>query len=85
MRAEWGLHLYAVASMIPYFFAAGHVNYARQYELYYMILPEEIEIRFRNVEPLMRHKTCVWNAIWSDMFIETTFMRFGHGLGGGGW
>ena len=30
----------------------------------------------------MRHKTGVWNAIWSDMFIETTFMRYGHGPAG---
>ena len=21
----------------------------------------------------------IWNGIWSDMFIETTFMRYGHG------
>ncbi|KAH3692794.1 hypothetical protein DPMN_194546 [Dreissena polymorpha] len=27
----------------------------------------------------MRHVPKVWNAIWSDMFIETTFMRYGHG------
>jgi len=24
----------------------------------------------------------VWNAIWRDMFIETTFMRYGHGKRG---
>ena len=27
--AEWVLHLHAVALMMPYFFPAGHVNYAR--------------------------------------------------------
>ena len=30
----------------------------------------------------MRHKAGLWNAIWSDMFIESTFMRYGHGPGG---
>ena len=30
----------------------------------------------------MRHKPGVWNAIWSDMYIETTFMRYGYGLNG---
>lgn len=24
----------------------------------------------------------LWNGIWSDMFIETTFMRYGHEAGG---
>ena len=30
----------------------------------------------------MRHVPGVWNGIWSDMFIETTFMRYGHGKRG---
>ena len=46
-------------------------------------LPEEIENIFRNGKPLIWHITGVWNAIWSDMFIGTTFMRCGHRLGGG--
>ena len=24
----------------------------------------------------------LWNGIWSDIFIETTFMRYGHEAGG---
>ena len=24
----------------------------------------------------------MWNGIWSDMYIETTFMRYGHSHGG---
>ena len=32
---ELSLHLWAMQQMIPYFFAAGHVNYAR-YGLYYL-------------------------------------------------
>ena len=24
----------------------------------------------------------LWNGLWSDMFIETTFMRYGHGKAG---
>ena len=27
----------------------------------------------------MRHKPGFWNGIWSDMWIETTLMRYGHG------
>ena len=28
--------------------------------------------------PVMRHKEGIWNVILSDMFIESTFMRYGH-------
>ena len=30
----------------------------------------------------MRHKPGARNAIWSDLYIETTFMRYGHGPNG---
>ena len=29
MEGDWPLHMWAVQMMIPYFFAAGHANYAR--------------------------------------------------------
>ena len=31
---------------------------------------------------VMRHNRGIWTAIWSDMFIESTFMRYGHQAGG---
>ena len=34
-EGEWALHLAAVEKMLPYFFAAGHSNYAR-YATYYL-------------------------------------------------
>ena len=34
-EGDWPLHLVAVKQMLPYFFAAAHVNYAR-YGLYYL-------------------------------------------------
>ena len=34
-EGDWPLHLCAVKDMLPYFFASGHVNYAR-YGLYYL-------------------------------------------------
>ena len=84
-EAEWSLHLWAMQQMIPYFFAAGHVNYAR-YGLYYLRSmerpPENVLKRFLNGEHVMRHNPGVWNGIWSDMFIETTSMRYGKGHGG---
>jgi hypothetical protein len=27
--ADWVLHMLAVSAMMPYFFASGHINYAR--------------------------------------------------------
>ena len=44
-EGDWHLNLLCVEAMIPYFFAAGHVNYAR-YALYYfrfmLILPDKV-------------------------------------------
>ena len=84
-EAEWSLHLWAMQQMIPYFFAAGHVNYA-SYGLYYMRsmerLHENVLKRFLNEEHVRSHNPGVWNGIWSNMFIETTFMCYGKGPGG---
>ena len=84
-EAEWPLHLLAVKLMMPYFFATGHLNYAR-YGLYYLSsmerLPDDISVQFMKGEHVMRHQAGIWNGMWSDMFIETTFMRYGHGPGG---
>ena len=89
VRAEreggWPLHLVAVKQMLPYFFAASHVNYAR-YGLYYLRSTESLgneEIsKFMKGQHVMHHVPRLWNGIWSDMFIETTFTCYGHGLGG---
>jgi len=84
-EGEWPLHLAALKAMVLYFFAAGHTNYAR-YDLYYLRqmenLPEDVLSHFGAGEHIMRHQAGLWNGIWSDMFIETTFMRYGHGPGG---
>lgn len=81
-EGEWALHLYAVKQMLPYFFAAGHVNYAR-YASYYIRsmqkLPKAVQEKFMAGEHVMRHQKGVFNGIWSDMHIETTFMRHGKG------
>ena len=65
--------------------AAGHHNYAR-YGLYYLRsmekLPTELLKNFMKGEHVMRHQKGFWNGIWSDMFIETTFMKYGKGPGG---
>ena len=84
-RGDWPLHLVAVKQMLPYFFASAHVNYAR-YGLYYLhsmgSLGQEELSKFMKGEHVMHHVPGLWNGIWSDMFIETTFVRYGHGPGG---
>lgn len=31
---------------------------------------------------MTRHRKGLWNGIWTDMLIESTFMRYGHGRSG---
>ena len=45
-------------------------------------LPKEVLEEFLKGNHVMRHTPGIWNAIWSDMYIESTFMRYGHGPGG---
>lgn len=84
-ESDWPLHLDAVQQMLPYFFASGHVNYAR-YGTYYLQsmqnLPPDVQEKFMKGLHVMHHNPGFWNGIWSDMYIETTFMRYGHSHGG---
>ena len=84
-EGDWRLHLATFKKMLPYYFAAGHVNYA-QYGLYYLRstekLPPHIEILFLKGQHVTRHIQGIWNGLWSDQFIESTFMRYGHSVGG---
>ena len=68
--------------MMPYLFAAGHVNYA-QYGLCYIKAMEKLPIAvlhpFLFGEHVVHHQEGIWNAMWIDMLIETTFMRYGKG------
>ena len=58
-KGDSSLHVFCVNEMMPYFFSAGHVNYAR-YGLYYLRsmehLPSHIMQRFLRDEHVMRHK-----------------------------
>lgn len=71
--------------MMPYFFAARHFNYAR-YGLYYLRsmqrLHSDLAKKFIAGEHVMRHEAGLWNGILSDLFIETSYMRYGHGSSG---
>ena len=84
-EGDWPLHLYAASEMIPYFAAAAHWNYFR-YGIVYLMkmssMPNEVLDEFMKGHHVMRHVPGIFNGIWSDMMIETTVMRYGHGPGG---
>ena len=84
-EADWPLHLASVHEMMPLFFAASHFNYAR-YGLYSLremeAMPTVVRQHVVKGEHTMHHNACLFNGIWSDMAIETTFMRYGHGQSG---
>ena len=84
-EGEFRLHLYACPQMITYFFAAGHVNYAR-YGLCYLLsmsrLPPTILDQFLKGAHVPCHREGIWNGIWSDMMTETSYMKFGKGPNG---
>ena len=44
------------------------------------ILPKEVLDEFLRGQHVMRHRPDIYNGLWSDMYIERTFMRYGHGL-----
>ena len=81
-EGDWLLHVYCVKAMMPYFFAAGHQNYARLGLVYLRTIENLPENYFLKGKHVMRHIKGLWNSIWSDMFIESTFMRYGHGRAG---
>ena len=74
-EADWAFHIWAVNKMILYFFAAGHVKYAR-YGLYYLrtmvCLPTEVLTRFLKGEHVMHHQsgfsTWPWRTFWYYSF-----------------
>ena len=83
-EGDWLLHIYCVKTMMPYFFAAGYQYYARLCLVYLRAIENLPNVlpHFLKGPHVMRHMNGLWNGIWSDMFIELTFMRYGHGRSG---
>ena len=45
-------------------------------------IPDDLLPEFLKGKHVMRHNRGIWNAIWPDMSVESTFMRYGHQAGG---
>ena len=73
-EGDWPLHLYAVEKMLPYHFASSHVNYARYGLLYLQSMQHLPPAKFMSGQHIMRHQDGLWNAMWSDLLLETTYM-----------
>lgn len=84
-EGDWPLHISTVEAMLPYMFAANKHNYSR-YGLYFVRsmtwLDPEILDKFCEGQQSLHHNAGLYNGQWSDMFIETNWMRKGHGPGG---
>ena len=84
-EADWPLHVSAVKEMVVLFFAAGHQKYAR-YGLYNAgsieAMSEQIEDQCMKGQHTIHLQQGIFNGIWLDMAIETTYMRYGHGNNG---
>ena len=84
-ECDFSLHLHVCYKMMPYFFVAGHVNYARLNPSYLRTMHKlpgiVLEQLYKN-EHVERHQDGHWNKIWTDMIIESTYMRHGEGPGG---
>jgi hypothetical protein len=85
-EANYVLHIYCLTRMVPYFFAAGHWNYAR-YITWHLIehqteLDEEALAMFHMGHHVCRHSSGSWNAVFSDQFGEQTYIRHGKAKGG---
>ena len=85
-ESDWLRHLFCVGQMLAYFFAAGHSNYAR-YGTWYVLemqgaLPAAARQLFLNGDHVCRHRSGVWNSVFSDQFDEQTCIRYGKAKGG---
>ena len=85
---DWPLHMWAVQQIIPYFFASGHTNYMPDTGSTTCGLWSDFLMTYWRTfrgQQVMHHSRGLWNGIWSDMFIETTFMQNGKRPGWTDW
>ena len=84
-EADWPLHLWAVKEMLSYFFLQFiHIMHGTGCTSSgpWKSFLQNVWERCLKGEHVMRHSPGIGIGIWSDMFIDTTFMRCGHDRGG---
>ena len=71
-------------AMLPYFRAAECHNYAR-YCTFYIHEMKSLDpqiLRKMQTDAFVRQNPGIYNSTWTDMFIETMYMRLGQGPAG---
>ncbi|KAK3921598.1 Fructose-1,6-bisphosphatase class 1 2 [Frankliniella fusca] len=87
LRAErcgdWFLTLQCTKKMLPYFFAAGHLNYFKACNAYLQqmqaaekAMPFDEFRCFAGGSFTIRSENKFWAGVWTDMIIEQRLMRF---------
>ena len=84
-EGDFALHVSSAEMMIPLMFAAGRPNYSRYGTLYVEwmhSLPYDLHKAFLKGQLFVHLMAGIFNGIWTDQFIECTWMRHGHGPSG---
>ena len=82
IEGEFALHLDVCNMMLSYFFAASHWNYDRDGIAYVQMMeniPGNVLNPLMKGEHVVRLQERLWNAVWMDMAIESTYMGMGKG------
>lgn len=94
LRAErcgdWKLHIYSVQLMLPYFHAAGHLNYAKSTHIYLQLMAKlEESMSATELQKFasdgcftVRRSDKFWSGIATDQTIEQVLMRSMKSSGG---
>ena len=83
-EGDFALHVSSAEMMIPLMFA-GRPNYSRYGTLYVEwmhSLPYDLHKAFLKGQLFVHLMAGIFNGIWTDQFIECTWMRHGHGPSG---
>ena len=82
-EGDWLLQQLCIKRLLPYFFAAGHPNYARYLSWHTlemsMLLPADAKEDLLSGAFVCRHKTGSWNSVSADQFGEQTAIKIGKG------
>ena len=81
---DLALHYFASKAMLPYY-PAGRFRMYTKYATFHVhhleVLPKEVMRQLQH-DFSLRVRDGIFNGIHTDQFIETTYMRLGHGPGG---
>jgi hypothetical protein len=82
-EGDWFLQQLCIRRLLPYFFIAGHHNYARYISWHCLemsvLLPADAKDELLSGAFVCRHKAGSWNAVSADQFGEQTAIKIGKG------